>query len=1077
MSPRLGNDHPMKFIADMHIHSHFSRATSRNLNPKNLALWAKKKGISVVGTGDFTHHGWLAELREKLIDAENGLYRLKPELEDEIKNDIPESCEMPACFLLSGEISCIYKKGGKTRKVHNLILMPDFESVTRLNRMLDRVGNIHSDGRPILGLDSRDLLEMTLEASDKAFFIPAHVWTPWFSLFGSKSGFDAIEECFEDLTPHIHALETGLSSDPPMNRLLSHLDDYLLVSNSDAHSPSKLGREANVFHTQMDYDHIIAAMKNGDGFTGTIEFYPEEGKYHLDGHRKCGIRLHPEETGKLDGICPSCGKPITVGVLHRVAELADRDEPRISKDFYSLIPLTEILSEILECGPATKKVSNVYEELLTAIGPELNILMDVPLKDIEEAGGFMLSTAIDRMRQNRVIRQEGYDGEYGLIRLFRESEKAELAGQRSLFEIHRKRIRKKGKIIPPLKEEQDDSRSFHEQAKITVQDPILDPLNSEQRSAVVHEGSHLLIVAGPGTGKTMTLSHRIAYILRSNPEASNPILALTFTNKAAGEMRRRIESLLPYHQSGKVQTFTFHGFCLDILRNDADKVGIKKDFILCSERDSSILAGQVLSEAGMGKRYTARFLNGLSLHRIQDLLDVEDITEKNDFLPLFREYHKKLRESGMLDLDDLQVETLRLFKEHPVVCRRYSEYYPKIFVDEYQDTSPIQAALLREIHIKGINEVCAIGDPDQAIYGFRGADVNHFHHFRRDFPGAREIHLFKNYRSTRTILRGAAELMGKEKPLEGIAGMGEVIRTGQCMTHAEEAEMIVEQIEKILGGTSYFSLDSGRVLSHEDGKDLGFGDIAVLFRLNAQGEAFEKAFRRAGIPFVRSGERPLISRYPADIIWRFFQTLCYPANEVYQRAYTNLLKEKGMNVPVPIKDRHIEDNPQDLIDWVVSQHALDLSSEESVVVLRRLKEFAGPFKDIKSFLDALSLDRGIDHAVLLGDRVALMTIHAAKGLEWPAVFITGCEESLMPCSLFGDYDEQEEKRLLYVGMTRARRLLVLSHAVNRNLNGRNMRMNPSPFLKLLPGDVLQPLERSKWKRKMRSHKQLNLFPV
>ena len=253
----------MKFIADLHIHSHFSRATSRALDPENLSLWAQKKGITVIGTGDFTHPGWVSELQDKLVETEQGLYQLRPDFQKAVDPLVPASCLRPTRFLFSGEISCIYKKNGRTRKLHHLILMPDMASVLRLNERLDQIGNISSDGRPILGFDSRDLLEITLEASEKAFFIPAHVWTPWFSVFGSKSGFDRIEECFEDLSGHIYALETGLSSDPPMNRRLSALDNYLLVSNSDAHSPGKLGREANLFDTDLDYEKMIQAMTGG----------------------------------------------------------------------------------------------------------------------------------------------------------------------------------------------------------------------------------------------------------------------------------------------------------------------------------------------------------------------------------------------------------------------------------------------------------------------------------------------------------------------------------------------------------------------------------------------------------------------------------------------------------------------------------------------------------------------------------------------------------------------------------------------------------------------------------------------
>ncbi|MBC8420923.1 MAG: hypothetical protein H8E10_20280 [Desulfobacterales bacterium] len=413
----------MRFIADLHTHSHFSRATSRSLDPEHLALWAQKKGIAVVGTGDFTHPGWVSELADKLIASEEGLYQLKPELQGAVDSQTPPSCPRPARFLLTGEISCIYKKNGRTRKLHHLILMPDMDSVLRFNRRLDKIGNISSDGRPILGLDSKDLLEITLETSENALFIPAHIWTPWFSLFGSKSGFDTIEECFEDLTGHIYALETGLSSDPPMNRCLSALDTYILVSNSDAHSPGKLGREANIFETRLTYGDMIRAMKSGEGFGGTIEFFPEEGKYHLDGHRKCGVRLQPEETVSLDGICPECKRPLTVGVLNRIYELSDRTTPPLSKEFISLIPLSEILSELLGCGPGTKKVTSFYERLVSQLGPELKILIDLPFDTLMAAGGPVLAEGVMRMRRNHVIREGGYDGQFGKIHLFKDSEK------------------------------------------------------------------------------------------------------------------------------------------------------------------------------------------------------------------------------------------------------------------------------------------------------------------------------------------------------------------------------------------------------------------------------------------------------------------------------------------------------------------------------------------------------------------------------------------------------------------------------------------------------------------------------
>ena len=310
-------------IADLHIHSRYSRATSRDCTPEYLDLWARRKGISLLGSGDFTHPQWREELAEKLIPAEEGLYILKEEFR--IKDGAAEERYKPR-FVISGEISSIYKKNGKVRKVHNVILLPGLEEAEVLARKLETIGNIHSDGRPILGLDSRDLLEITLELCPSAVFVPAHIWTPHFSMFGAFSGFDTIEECFEDLTPYIRAFETGLSSDPPMNWRLSALDRLQMISNSDAHSPAKLGREANLLDIDMSYEGLYGAVQEGKGLAGTIEFFPEEGKYHYDGHRKCHLCLSPKEAEQYQGKCPVCGKKLTMGVSHRIGQLADRKE-------------------------------------------------------------------------------------------------------------------------------------------------------------------------------------------------------------------------------------------------------------------------------------------------------------------------------------------------------------------------------------------------------------------------------------------------------------------------------------------------------------------------------------------------------------------------------------------------------------------------------------------------------------------------------------------------------------------------------------------------------------------------------
>ena len=419
----------MKFIADFHIHSRFSRATSKNLDLERLYVSAQTKGITVIATGDITHPEWFKEISEKLEPAEPGLYRLKKNIEKKCEERIPQSCHGKVRFVLNSEISCIYKKNGKIRKNHNLIFLPDLAVAETFNRKLARIGNIVSDGRPILGLDARNLLEMILETNEQAFLVPAHIWTPWFSLLGSKSGFDSLKECFDDLSSHIFAVETGLSSNPVMNWRVSFLDGLALMSNSDAHSPDKLGREANIFDTELSYFAIKKALQYRESrtFLGTYEFYPEEGKYYFDGHRNCNVRFSPEMTLSYGGKCPVCNRPLTIGVLNRVEELCDRKEgekPQNSPYFYSIISLKEIISEILKVGSGSKKVMRYYQHCLNVLGPELAILDSVSLSDIESAGVPMLKEAIKRMREGNVHIIPGYDGEFGKIRIFKENEKS-----------------------------------------------------------------------------------------------------------------------------------------------------------------------------------------------------------------------------------------------------------------------------------------------------------------------------------------------------------------------------------------------------------------------------------------------------------------------------------------------------------------------------------------------------------------------------------------------------------------------------------------------------------------------------
>ncbi|MHB2025350.1 MAG: endonuclease Q family protein [Elusimicrobiota bacterium] len=412
----------MKFVADLHIHSRFSRACSRDLRLESLGCWAQKKGVGVLSTGDFTHPAWMSEIREKLESAEEGLFRLRPVWAKAARDATPAACRAPVRFLLGTEISCVYKKGSRTRRVHHLVFAPSLAAAARIAKKLGAIGNILSDGRPILGLDSEDLLDLVLNADENACLVPAHAWTPHFGIFGSESGFDSIEECFGALSCHIFAIETGLSSNPPMNWRLSTLDRIALISNSDAHSPDKIAREANVFNAELSYAGIFSAVRsrNSSRFLKTIEFFPQEGKYYDDGHRACGRRLSQSEARRLKGRCPVCGKRATVGVMSRVERLSDRRlgaKPPGAPGYESLVPLKEILGEIIGVGPRTLSVERCYESLLTRFGPELHILRDMDLDELASSGNAEAARAIGRMRAGRAFVEPGYDGRYGRVLL------------------------------------------------------------------------------------------------------------------------------------------------------------------------------------------------------------------------------------------------------------------------------------------------------------------------------------------------------------------------------------------------------------------------------------------------------------------------------------------------------------------------------------------------------------------------------------------------------------------------------------------------------------------------------------
>ncbi|MBN2715784.1 MAG: UvrD-helicase domain-containing protein, partial [Deltaproteobacteria bacterium] len=548
----------MKLIADLHIHSRFSMATSRDLDFIALYKSALEKGIGLVGTGDFTHPGWMAEIEAQLEPAEDGLFRLKPELEKKAMLAVPGACIRNVRFVLQVEISNIYKKNERTRKNHNLVYVPTIDAAKKISTALEAIGNIRSDGRPILGLDARDLLEITLESDPLSFLIPAHIWTPWFSMLGSKSGFDSLEECFEDLAPHIFAVETGLSSDPAMNWRLSALDHLTLVSNSDAHSPGKLGREANLLDIELGFEPLRDALRDKRGYLGTLEFYPDEGKYHLDGHRKCGVRLTPEETRAHGGNCPVCGKPVTVGVMSRIAELADRDAgytPESAFEYTSIVPFNEVIAETLQVSPGTQRVTNLVQHLRSELGPELFILRDAPLEEIEKVSNGAVKEAIRRVRAGELVIDGGYDGAFGTIRIFEPGELSKLSGQIGLLGFappapgKRRTVKERKREAEEKSARRADSGgktgvntdllslldSSKKQSRQRVLEQVLDDplfgLDEQQRAAARELNGPLLVVAGPGTGKTRTLVARIAHQIKTGHVTPRQVLAISFTRQ------------------------------------------------------------------------------------------------------------------------------------------------------------------------------------------------------------------------------------------------------------------------------------------------------------------------------------------------------------------------------------------------------------------------------------------------------------------------------------------------------------------------------------------------------------------
>ena len=1096
----------MSYIADLHVHSRFSRATSQASHLPGLAAWAAVKGIQVVGTGDFTHPGWFAHLLEHLEPAEPGFFRLHQGLEAAAEA-LPQGIRPSASpgdirFVLTAEISSIYKRGGRVRKVHNLLYVPDLDSVRRLNATLARLGNIVSDGRPILGLDSRDLLEILLDQAPEGFLVPAHIWTPWFSLFGSKSGFDSIEECFGDLSDQIFALETGLSSDPEMNRLISALDRCTLISNSDCHSPGKLGREANLFTTGFDFFALREALRrpmDADGqqrFAATVEFYPEEGKYHCDGHRKCGVCLEPAATRGHGGLCPVCGKPLTIGVLHRVMELADRSTPVFpagSPAVHSLIPLQEMVAELLGCGAASKKAVAGYVRLINTFGSEFQLLLDTPVEEIRCQGFGLLAEAIDRVRAGRVIRRPGYDGEFGVISVFSEGERAELCGQANLF----------GQAAAPAGRAGKRARiALAEQVAQTVAAPLPRKLNQEQQRAVASEARLILVQAGPGTGKTHTLVSRVRRMASASAE---PCTVITFTNKAAAEVRERLRQTPD--PSARVTAATFHGYCLAQLRRT--EPGLR----VAGPEDRAGLLEELYPDWTRARRQ--ELSRHLSAHLCQG--------GEAEAGPEAQQCLRALAERSLIDIEAVVGRVVAMLRQGGEAASVIRDATGHLFVDEFQDVNPVQyqlVALLAET-----STVFAIGDPDQSIYSFRGSDPALFQTFLDRFQP--EHHqLIRNYRSGAAIIEAAGWLIGHnphsrpQAPMQPHRAAEGRIHVQTCSTPEQEAVFIADQIELQVGGTSHRGLER---IGDRQGAGVSFREIGVLYRTSRQAEAIGRVLAERSIPFQLVRLDAYYTRGDCRLLYasllllagladegqllfllgreqgmgrhslRLARTLlrAAPTASTYRSDITGLPAMAGAAGQAMARfcanHRRLrqlagEQGVAAVLDELIKHYSLDAEDAD----LRRFREMALSFVSIDAlaahlmeFSDSIVYDER-------AEAVALSTLHAAKGLEFPVVFLAGLEEGLLPLApreavaddVFRLHLE-EERRLCYVGMTRAIDTLYLSWCSRRPLPGQaGEARQPSRFLAELPDGLLTPppQTRASSGKRTPAHRQLTLFP-
>ncbi len=1104
----------MPWVADLHIHSHFSMATSKECNPRNLHRWAGLKGVSLVGSGDFTHPGWRKELRDTLIQAESGFYRLK----ETVSPEIPGGPEVR--FVITGELSTIYKKNGRVRKVHHLVVLPSLETADQISDKLEQLGmNIRADGRPILGMDSHRLFDLILGVCPEVIFIPAHIWTPHFSVFGSNSGFDDITECYEDLTQYIFALETGLSSDPAMNWRWSALDRFTLVSNSDAHNPTNLAREANLFNGEFSYQGLKDALQHKDReqFAGTLEFFPEEGKYHYDGHRNCEVCLTPEETILKAGNCPVCGRKVTVGVLHRVIELADRPAGFKPADFFpyeSLVPLREIIGSAIHSGVASRKVEGLYFELLRSLGPELTVLRETELADIAKVSGVLVAEGIRRLRVGEVSVQPGYDGAYGVVSVLREDDRQALKGQAALFDPGTVIEKPKGPLLGSIMKEIASQIEKEADSAFKAQStPAERELSQEQLAIIRTDQPVCVVIAGPGAGKTRTLVERIAFLIQEKDVNPGEITGVTFTNKAAAELKTRVIALFKGDKRvNRLNLGTFHSIAWRVINQNPQY----HTFKLLDEYEARDVIEEVLrrNRVPMTAREAALVI---SLVKNKYLWDTE-LTIPSKVSEIYQAYQESLQQYQRMDFDDVLLHAIDLWERNPEWLLPIKQQFQYILVDEFQDINPIQYKLIK-LWAEDNQNLMVIGDPNQSIYGFRGASARFFKELETEkvLPKAVSYHLSRNYRASSILVKAANSLISQQYrqtlPQDNLVNPSVIVHL-EAPSEKDAAKFIVNEINDLLGGATM-------IMAHNrSGKgsnkifnagSCSFNDVAILYRTSKQALVIEQALASAGLPYRVVGPTGTLEASTVKDFITFFRYLYEPDDLFLLRAnlrqprwgfknadvdeLIDLIRHQSTNqlsdlfaaelapeklnqlrqfhgVVQYYKDQMNKKTSEIVDDWVLRMDPVE--TEE----LERFKRICENYRSLDELFRSLPLALEAD-IFRKGDKafstetITLSTIHAAKGLEFPVVFIAGVEEGLLPYGNEPVPDMvNEEQRLFYVGVTRAKQQLYLMNSQFRTRYGEQVSVEASRFFKLFPSDVME-------KMVVKSHegqvKQLELF--